>query len=62
MDAFLLQIPGELSKSGYNVVSILKKQPQYDIVNIIIKNIMLLQTGMVNFYQTGFFIHDSFCI
>lgn len=34
MDAFLLQIPGELSKSGYNVVSILKKQPQYDIVNI----------------------------
>ena len=28
MDAFLLQIPGGLSKSGYNVVSLLqKKQP-----------------------------------
>lgn len=28
MDAFLLQIPGELSKSGYNAVSLLqKKQP-----------------------------------
>ena len=41
MDAFLLQILGELSKSGYNVVSLLQKSSlQYDIVNIIVKKIL----------------------
>lgn len=35
MAAFLLQIPGELSKSGYNAVGLLQKSSlQYDIVNI----------------------------
>lgn len=35
MDVFLPQKPGELSKSGYNVVSLLQKSSlQYDIVNI----------------------------
>ena len=35
MAAFLPQKPGGLSKSGYNVVSLLQKNSlQYDIVNI----------------------------
>ena len=36
MDAFLLQIPGELSKSGYNVVSLLQKAASNMILSILV--------------------------